>query len=346
MPKRSSKSRSGGRGGGGGGPALPDFTGTERIVVIYGQEPFLRGEAMRRLSRAMEQTHGEVERIRVEGPGAQLSDVMDELRGMGLMQQHKLVIVDDADDFVKKHREALERYAASPEETATLVLRPNTWQSNTRLSKAAVKVGQVVKCEEVKPWEAQRWLLGHAKERYGAKLETAAADRLIERVGTDLGRLDSEVAKLAVAAGEGQAITVERVDELTGRGSEEQAWAIQEALLSGNAERALGKLHELVDLSGQPDVLVTYFVADLVRKLHHAAVMRGRGERDDQICKTLRVWGDRRQPFMKAAKKLGTRGAAKALAVLVEADSRSKSGYGDAVSHLERFCTRFAAAVR
>jgi DNA polymerase III delta subunit len=65
------------------------------------------------------------------------------------------------------------------------------------------------------------------------------------------------------------------------------------------------------------------------------------------VCKTLKVWPqDRQRPFMAAAKKLGVRRAAAMLKMIVELDSRSKSGLGNFGPNLERFCVQFTSALR
>ncbi|MBI1375400.1 MAG: DNA polymerase III subunit delta [Phycisphaera sp.] len=322
------------------------FTGDERIVVLHGEDLFLQREQLRALREAMEEKHGDVEQLRFEGKSSPLADVLDELRSFGLMQQHKIVVVEDADPFVTTHREALERYAAEPVDMATLVLRPGKWNAAWKLHKAIAKVGAVCKCEAMSPADALNWTKKRAKDEHNAKITAQAASLLVEHLGSDLGRLDSELAKLAVNVGEGGTIEADAVEELVGFSSDEMAWEIQQALLGGRADDAIAKLHELVELSGQPDVLVTYFVADMMRKLHHAAVMLSAGRRDMDICKELRVWGDRSRPFMSAARKLGRHRAAQLLAYLVDLDRRSKSGFGQTMMNLERFCVQFAAAMR
>jgi DNA polymerase III delta subunit len=109
----------------------------------------------------------------------------------------------------------------------------------------------------------------------------------------------------------------------------------------------VAKLHELVDLADHPPELITYFVADMVRKLHHAAVMSSQRINDFTIFSTLKVWPRERQaPFLAAARRLGAAGAARLLEQLVEMDRRAKSGYADATLNLEAFCLRLAGAVR
>jgi len=101
-------------------------------------------------------------------------------------------------------------------------------------------------------------------------------------------------------------------------------------------------LHELIDLSGQPDVLVMYFVADLVRKLHHAAMMQRQRVPAGAIGKELKLWGPRRDMFFNVLRQLDASATARMLEQIVRLDARSKSGFGNATRNLECFCAALA----
>ncbi len=325
------------------------FTGHETLVVLHGAELFLQREKIATLRQAMADASGEVETIRFEGKSASLAEVLDELRSFGLMQQRKLVVVEDADPFITAHREALERYAEDPAEIATLLLRPNTWNAKWKLHKAIAKVGLVIKCEPLGEQEAQSWLIRQSREAHGVKLSARGASLLIEHIGTDLSSLDNELAKLAVTCGKDKTIELEQIESLVGFASDQMAWAIQESMLSGDPKQILATLHELVHLSRQAEQLVSYFMADLVRKLCIGSAMAAQGAGRFEICKTLKIWPqDRQAPFLDAMGRLGGAKAAPLLAAIVEIDRRSKSGFvrsGENLRGLERFGVQFAEAL-
>lgn len=325
----------------------PKFVGDECIVVLHGPESFLRSEYLTQLREAIaKHTQDELETIRFDGSSAELADVLDELRSFGLMQQHKVVVVDEADDFVKTHREALTRYAESPVDMATLVLRAGKWNKGN-LDKAIAKVGQLVECRTPNPADVLKWATHRSKSKYGVSIEARAASLLIDHLGAELGRVDNELGKLAAGTREGASITADQVEAMVGRASDEHAWEIQSALLSGNAHKAIDKLHELIDVAGQPKELISYAVADLMRKLHHAAAMLRAGRDSKSICSELKIFPWDRQPiFMKAAQRIRAAEAARLLRLILELDRRSKSGFGEAVPNIERFCVQFADTLR
>ncbi|MFM1882681.1 MAG: hypothetical protein RJA05_1090, partial [Planctomycetota bacterium] len=165
-----------------------------RIVVLHGKESFLRSEHTRRVLDALRERFGAVDEFSFDGTSCSLADVLDELRSYGLMSQHKVVIVDQAEQFMQgdDRRRAMERYAESPMQDATLILRSGGWRPGT-FDKLVAAVGVILKCEAPGAAEAVRWAVARSQKRHGVELSAAGAQALVDRVGPDLGRLDSEL---------------------------------------------------------------------------------------------------------------------------------------------------------
>jgi DNA polymerase-3 subunit delta len=95
-----------------------------------------------------------------------------------------------------------------------------------------------------------RWIVERA-ERYGAEIELRAAHQLAERVGDDLTRADSELAKLATYAN-GRAITESDVDLLTPYTPEANIFNMVDALGQRRGGEALRLLRQLLDGGDEP----------------------------------------------------------------------------------------------
>ena len=343
----------------------PSLDASVRVLALHGPEQAVQKEKLDELIAALEAEHGPVQRFDFDGKVAPLAEVFDEVRGYSLMGGYKLVVVDPADDFVKAHREPLERYARSPVDHATLVLRAGTWHRGN-LDKLIAKVGAVIKCEPPKPAEAVSRLVRRAKDLHGLTLDRPAASLLVDRLGVHLTRLYTEVDKLAAmagalstkdramkSAGTGR-IDRAMVEAAVGKSSDEKAWEVQETLLAamrppsrgasgGNAGGPLlEKVRELIDLGGQPEVLVMYFVADLARKLAVGGQMLAAGEPEAAIAKTLKLWGGRQRSFMEVLRAVGPDGGGRLLERALTADARSKSGFGSAARNLEGLCVQMS----
>jgi DNA polymerase III delta subunit len=317
-----------------------------RIVLLTGKELFLHAEHTERLREKLRAAHGGADTFRFDGESADPAAVLDECRTFGLMSPHKLVVVDAAEQFVKDDRRPImERYAAAPSDGATLVLRAETWRTG-KLDRLIEACGVIVACDPLKPAQAVAWCVDVCRARHGATLSAEGARLLVDRLGTDLARLDGELEKLALDAsgGERAAVISERaVAETVGRSREEAVWVIQSALLTRDAGTAVSAVRDAVEMSRHPTVLISWACVDLARKLHGAARGLDAGERPFDLVKSLRLWGDSQEAILSAARRMRPDEAATLLRAAVEADVRQKTGGGDPQRLLERLALRFAS---
>jgi DNA polymerase-3 subunit delta len=368
------------------GRAEPAFDASMRIVVLRGPERFIRDEHTRRIVALLEAAHGAIDRFSFDGATVEPAVVLDELRSYGLLQQHKLVLVDQADRMLatgsddadapspppaprgraksrggpppprpvarRTPRELFERYAAEPVDSATLLLRADTWRPG-RIDKLIEKVGAIVACEAPDAARAAGWCTARCPKAHGCAISPAAAALLVERIGPDLARLDAELGKLAAyvsAGGSGGTIDAEAIRALVGLTREEQAWTIQSELLaSADADRAqeaagpaVAKLRELMLVSQQPEQLLSWAMIDLVRRLHAASSMHAAGAGDAAIAKELRLWGDTRGPILGVARRVPPRRLARLLDRAIASDLRVKRGAAEPVRSLESLAVEIA----
>lgn len=327
-----------------------------RIVVLAGSEEFLRELHTNTLREELAKVHGEVDLIRFDGESASPAEVLDECRSMGLIARYKLVVVDDADEIVKDaNRPLFERYAQAlaeaPDVGATLVLRCATWRGG-KLEPMIEAVGVVVKCEPLTPAVAASWAVNRASKRCSATLTKEAATTLVDRVGTDLGRLSGEISKLAAVALAAAAdrlkipatqVTSEQcviepglVNRWVGLSREEEAWTIQAALLHASPAEALTHLRELLDVSREPAQKISWAVTDLARKIHGAAAALRSGANPHEVAGKLKLWGPAKDVVMGAASRANPAATLQTLRTCVNLDKRSKSGFCTADEALER----------
>ncbi|HWB21047.1 MAG TPA: DNA polymerase III subunit delta [Phycisphaerales bacterium] len=336
---------------------------TMRIVALVGEDAYLLGYHSRKLAELLRAKYGEIQEFHFDGTSASLAEVLDELRSLSLMQTHKLVTVDSADVFLKaggdeeeesepsgkggaSKRAALERYAASPVEDATLLLRASTWRPGN-LDKLIAKVGMVIKLQSPDDAGAIVWCVERCKKQYGVEIDRAAAEKLVRLIGPELAMLDTELGKLANFAGGTGAKKIEtgHVDQMVGMSREDQAWAIQSAVLSGDSKRAVEKLRELLTVSRVDIVPLTWSIMDLLRKVHAAGRLQQEGMNPGMIAKELKLWGDAVQGVLNAGKRVKPETSAQLLRAAVETDQHNKSGVGEPERNLEVLTQRVADTI-
>jgi DNA polymerase III subunit delta len=301
-----------------------------RVAVLHGKDGYLLTEHLKRYRTLLEEKFGRVEEFTFNGETASLAEVLDELRSWGLMGGHKLVVLDNADEFlrVEERRRAIERYVEEPMQEASFVLRATAWRPGNLDKGILKKGGGIIKCEPPTEEKAEDFCVKRCLKRWGVAIDREAANLLVERIGPDLARLDTELGKLAATVCDRPEPRITRADvgEMVGVGREEQAWLIQDALLTGEPTVALTKLRDLLEVSQAPEQMVIWSMVELARKLHDAVRLLSQGEPEFQVGKTLRLWGDAQTQILRAAKGLSPKRAEELLRAAIGIDVGIRRG--------------------
>ncbi len=333
--------------------AHPQKHAATPVCAVFGDEAFLRRLALVELrQQTLGDDDAEFSLTRLEGERAELRDVMDELSTVALFGGgRRMVVIDDADTFVSEHRAALEDYVAKPKSSGILVLEVSAWPKTTRLYKALDAGGLQIDCKAPDARGLVKWLVAWCSKKHGAKLDSGAAEALVESVGPEMGLLDQELAKLAVLIPQGQAIGENLVQELVGGWRAKTAWVMIDAALAGNARAALAQLDRLL-LAGENAIGILAQVASTLRRFAAAVRIVERAEAQKRRCtlrEALEMAGVK--PFVlskseEQLRKLGRQRAGLLHRWLLEADLDLK---GDSKlpprTILERLIVRIAAPV-
>jgi DNA polymerase-3 subunit delta len=310
-----------------------DFLSTKRtdevppVCVVFGEEAFLRQLVKARLrSNVLGDDDGEFSLSVFEGDAVSMRDVRDELATVALFGGgRRLVVVEDADDFVSQYRRELEDYCDAPLTTGVLILDVRSFPKNTRLFKIVAKNGLAVECTCPPEARLAKWLIGWTKTRHDAVIEPAAASLLIEITGPELGLLDQEISKLVAYAGPGKPVTASMVEELVGGWRTKTAWNMLDAALDGKSAEALVQLDRLLTSGENPIGLLAQISASLRRFAAAARVVQraGQSRRRVSLRDALQTAGVR--PFAlgqaeRQLRRLGSKRAGEIYRRLLEAD--------------------------
>ena len=236
------------------------------VCVVFGDDLFLRRQALLGLRHAvLKGDEGDFSLSSYEGRSAEFRDVAEELTTMAMFGGQRLVVVEEADDFVSRYRQQLEDHVARRGRGGVLVLDVKSWPSNTRLYKAVDAQGLAVDCSSPAAARLTRWLSDWAKQTHGCQLSLNAAETLVELVGPELGLLDQEVAKLALMTGKDKKIPPELVEKLVGGWRAKTTWEMLDLALDGNVAEALRQVNRLLASGEAPIGLLGQISASLRR---------------------------------------------------------------------------------
>jgi DNA polymerase-3 subunit delta len=232
------------------------------VCVLFGDEPLLKRLSWERLREDVLGDDQDVPYAEFDGQQAEWRDVHDELATAALFGSgRRLAVVDDADELVRRYRTQLEQYVAHPAEGGVLILRVGLWQSNTRLYKAVDLAGLQIECrlperggkrKSLDETRLVRWLTERAQNVHQVRMTRACMDVTLELVGTNLGLLDQELAKLALYADKDGKVSPEKVREVVGGWRAQSTWQILDLAAEGKVDQALTQLDQLLARGEKP----------------------------------------------------------------------------------------------
>jgi DNA polymerase III delta subunit len=310
---------------------------TKPIYALVGPDALLQQEA---LAEIVKQLPPDSQRVDVEGETAELAGVLDDLRSFALFGGGKVVVVRDAEEFISRFREQLEEYVAAPSSSAVLVLRLASLPSNQRIYKAISKTGQIVPCQP--PKDLAGWTIERGKKLHGLTISLDAARMLADRIGDDLGRIDGELAKLALAC-PSRKIGPEEVADSVAFQREREMWDLTNALAEGNAAEAMSRWRQLVQGDSSAEFRAVTWLCIWLENVRKALGMLRAGQNAFTIGQTLRIWPrELAQKFVQTVQSLGPSGLERAVNLLALIDYQTKTGVGDAAENVERFILSLA----
>lgn len=311
------------------------------VYALVGTDGFLH---LQKLEELVRQLPPDAQRLDIEGEKAELADVLDELRSFAMFGgETKIVVVRNADDFVSRFRESLETYLENPSSSGVLVLRLNALNKAHRIAKLIAKVGEVVPCEPPGARDLPAWISQRGKSVHRITLTPAAATLLAELVGNDMGKLDNELAKLALQSDSGK-VDVPDINRSVTFQREQEMYDLTNAMAVGRTTEALQRWRHLIQMDPSTEFRAVTWIGMWLEDVSRVLGAKREGKNPASALPQWKYRDPRmRSEFVKMAETLGEAGLARAVGLLLEVDKQSKSGVGNAADNVERFILAIGA---
>jgi DNA polymerase-3 subunit delta len=293
------------------------------VIVLSGGEKHFKHAALTLIKESVI-GDDDTSLTRFAGRDATLQSVSDELYTVSMWGDRRLVVVDDADEFVTKHRAVLEKLVEKPPKKSVLVIDVTTFAKSTRLYKQVQAKGLEVDCTELKGPQLFKWLQETAKDEYQQNLTRDAAALMVELVGESTGMLDSELKKLATYVGDKGKIDVNVVKDLVGGWRTETTWAMTDAVRDDDMEFALMALDQLLT-AGEPPIKLLGGISYVFKKFSHATDL-SRTTQLDQALRAAGTFPAAVAPGQTYLRRLGREKAEQILQRLLATDAGLKGG--------------------
>lgn len=235
------------------------------VYLLAGVEPFLADEAVRAITETLEPEGGKCARSLYHGDEADVATVLGDVRNLDLFSPTRLAVVSPADQLVERHGAALGAYASAPASNGHLILVVAKVDARKKLAKAVQKAGGLVACNQLYGRDIVPWIMARVKAMK-LQIDSAAAARLAEFLGTDLSALAGELDKLATYLGDAKRITVGHVEAVSLRDRGRIIYDLTDAVGRREAAQVLTVLNSLLERGDKP-AKALFWVARHMRKL-------------------------------------------------------------------------------
>lgn len=248
------------------------------LLVLFGSESHLKSTVISAFCETLlgQSVADAMGLVRFAGKDVDFRTVRDEVQTVSMFSSSKLVVVEQADEFVSAWRPQLEAFADKAAGKSKLVLEVGKWPGNTRLAKKVDKTGFAVECSELTGDRLASWLVQQAKTEYEKQLSRDAAQLVVELAGTGMTLLSQELQKLASYVGERPKIGVEDVRTLVGGWKAETTWTMIHAIRDGHVDLALSCLQKLL-YAGEAPPKILGGINYVFKKIAHATELSRRG---------------------------------------------------------------------
>jgi DNA polymerase-3 subunit delta len=263
-----------------------------RSLYLIGGTDGAKIDATRSRLRARAEREGGAAALEVfePGEGRGMPDheaLLMAIPAMSLMDSRRYLLADGVERWRDKQLDAVVAALAElpPDLTVVLISRGKTAAKLTKAVKAAD--GEIHEFEAPKARDMPRVLVAEA-QRLGFRLEPAAARLLVDRMGANPVRLQHELERLLLWAGEGGEVRAADLASMITDTSEEAVWSLSDALLERDAAGAL-KIGERLMAQGENVTGLIYGLASRLRAACAAAAQLDQGVPPKQVESSLKM---------------------------------------------------------
>ncbi len=304
--------------------------------MIFGQDPFLVSKECEKLVDAV--LGSEDRSMALYEPRAneaQVSDVLDELRTLPFLASKRVVLIKDAEPFVKANGDALMSYLDDMSPSGVLILTVGSWDKRIRLHKKFQKTGGLIEVGRMYSNQLPGYITSYAQQTHAIRLDGQTSRFLVELVGDDPGRLCREMDKLAVYVSPKKTVSPQDIESLIGHNRMFDAFGVIDSVSAGQIGPAISKIRNMFAADKSAEYSVVGAFGYHFRRLFRAKALMSKGASPQQAAMKTGV-RFKQNEFLQQASRLSLTQLSGILAELGHIDFGLKTGQTTASIAIER----------
>jgi DNA polymerase III subunit delta len=269
---------------------------------FWGPERWLIDEALERIEeKTLSPSTRDFNREVLDATETPAESLLSSLQSFPVRSPRRLVIIRQADPLWRKTPLPFVDYFQDPNPQTCAVFIGEKADMRSKFFQALEKKGAVVPFYPPFEKDLHRWVQTQA-EQLGASIAAGAIHLLVERVGSNLREIRTELEKLTLGKASRKRIEEEDILALTEDTRSESPFELPQAVGRRNAREALRLLHKNLQ-QGEPPILLFNLVVRHLRLIQRARNLRAEGFSKKEVEGKIRIHPRRAEEFWRQAEK-------------------------------------------
>lgn len=260
------------------------------IYLLLGEEEYQKEEIISKIKHITFPTPASIE-FNYDifyGDDTEADTIIDVANSFPMIHDWRVVVVRRGDLLSARSKNLLASYAENPAYFTRLILLANKLDANHLLYKMIAKKGIIAMFYPLFDNQAIAWLQTQSYQRAKKTISKPAANLLVQRIGTNLNNLNSELDKLLLYVGNKHSIEEEDVIRASLDFHYENVFSLIDALGYKKKAQALTIFKQLRE-QGEELLTILYLITRHFRLLWQAKELYEQGKNLIQIASTLNI---------------------------------------------------------
>ncbi|MED9903998.1 MAG: DNA polymerase III subunit delta [Lachnospiraceae bacterium] len=294
-----------------------------RMYLLFGEEAYLRRQYMDKLKNALSPEGDSMNTHYFEGKDVPVSEVIDLAETMPFFAERRVIIMENTGLF-KAGGEKLAEYLENPAPAAFFVFAESEVDKRSKLFKQVQKNGRAV-CFDVQDERTlKRWIAGILKKD-GKQITESCAEYFLDKTGTDMGNIRSELEKLICYCMDRDVVEKEDVDMICTTRISSHIFDMVAAIGDKQTKKALTLYYDLLALK-EPPMRILFLIARQCNTLLQAKQLKNKGFDNKAIGEKTGLPGFVAGKYVAQAAKFKEKDLKRAVERCVEAEEAVKTG--------------------
>ena len=261
--------------------------------LIYGTEEYLIDNHLNEIKKKNNIENDNI--IKYNLDEVNVSDALLEASTVSLFQTNKLIICEGCRFLTGENKKEIEhdidallKYLKNPFDDVYLVfiVRNDKLDERKKVVKELKKMCKVFECKKIENYNLNTTLDEYIKSK-GYKIKSSDISFIINKVGTDLSLLISEIDKLLIYKDNDKNITKEDIDNVICQSVENNIFALTNAIMDNNKSKIFSIYEDLIKSGEDPSKLLV-MLSNQFRLLLQVKLMKENGYTDNEMVNTIK----------------------------------------------------------